>query len=416
MKGRGARARGALLATCLGLGAAGCGPGPPRAIVSAQQRITAAPKDPAAWVALATALDEEGREEEALDAFETAFDLQSKDLAAYRRAAAIAGSFGRYVEARLFADLGLFDHPGDPECLLLAARALVSRGKHQKAREYLKKLGHEQAAPFVVSRDKAMLAKLRYKHDGPVFVIRTDTSAAMAAQVSQTAERIFARYRDLIPGLRAPGYKMRIFLFNEKADYAAMVQRYHGHLAETEGLTVRDPFGIRVIACIESEETFEGVLRGPEWINRILLHEINHVGMFLTAGNVPPWVAEGFAEYTAGAEPVNSSFEVGGVLRGRADMMRFLEAKGLRFPSLGSLLGSRDGSLGQGVPPVAFYSYAWSLVHFLHQGQGGAYRERFQRMLELLVAGRKGDAFSEAFAGVDLGQLETRWQAHARGL
>lgn len=391
-----------------------CGFGSQAAIDAAREKLARQPKSWQAWVELARALDGAGRAEDAMEAFETSFDHQCKDVTAYRRAAELAGSFGLFREARLFADLGLYEAPDDRECTLLAARALVSRGKHRKARDYLGKLGLESVQPFHVSPDRALLGKLRYKHSGAVFTVRTDVGRRAAEQFSVIAERVFRRYMQLFPGLKPPGFKIRIFLFNEKTDYKRMIQRYPHHIAESEGLTIKDASAIRVITCMESDPYWEGTMRGPEWVNRVLLHELNHVAMFLIGGgNIPLWLAEGYAEYTAGADPAGTNFPVGVVLRKRADVIKFMEAgvggKKIMMPDLQRFVTGRTSGPG-------LYEHAWSLVHFLHHGAGGKYHARMRKMLDLISQGYGSSCFQRAFEGVDLERLEKEWHEYARSL
>lgn len=399
-----------LLAASLALAVGGCGG--QAQIDAAQSKVDKNPKKAEHWVELARALDSAGKEEEAMYAYSAAFDRHTKDIAAYRRAAEIAGSYGYFREARTWADLGLWAKEGDPACLKLAARALLSTRKprdRERAQKYLKKLGKSSVPIFHVTRDRALLAQLRGTATTPNFEIRTDGGNAYARDIGQVAQRIFSRYLQLLPGLKAPPTRMRIFVFERKADYDEVLARHAPRFSATEALTILDPAGIRVI--LSHEQTFgEGVTGSAEWMDRLLLHELTHVALFLgSRGGAPLWWQEGLAEYFSGADPVNASFGVGGRLVRRVEEMRFLEKAGVGLPSLSSLFRGYGADKGM-------YSHSWSFVHFLAHGGGGRYRERFQEMLKLSAQGRARSAFDTAFQGVDRAELQAEWHTYASNL
>lgn len=408
MSSRGGAPRGVALA--LALFVAGCG-GQAR-IDEAQAQVDRAPKKAENWIELARALDAAGKEEEAMYAFSAAFDRQSKDVAAYRRAAELAGNFGRFREARTFADLGLWAQKDDPKCLELAARALLSSGTPRdkdRAKKYLDKLGRDSVPLFWVSRDRLLLAKLRATSTTKNFEVRTDAGGAYARDIGVVAQRIFDRYYQLLPGLREPPTRMRLFVFERREDYVELCQKHADRFSESEALTILDPAGIRVIFSHEPT-VGEGVIGGAEWMDRLLLHELTHVCLYLgSRARAPLWMQEGLAEYFSGAEPVNASFPVGGILPGRVREMRLLERVGISLPSLATLFYGYGAERG-------LYSHAWSFMHFLAEGRAGRYRDRFEKMLGLAATGRADSAFDEAFAGVDRGALEREWHEYASTL
>ncbi len=389
--------------------AAGCG-GQAR-IDGARERVTSEPGSAPAWAEMGQALQSAGHEEEALAAYSKAMDLDTKDLLVYRKASELAASFGLFEEARIYADLGLYVDPADRECAFLGARARVSQGRVDDARKYLPVAGlAKPPVPYQLTPDKALLGKLKERVEGKYFVVRTDLDGRSAREVASTADLVWRRYKALFPNLDDPAVPVRIFLFSYKQDWTRMVGKYHQGVVEAEGLTIKDPMGgIRVISCMESEtDRGGGQRRGKEeWLDRILLHELNHVAALHALGTrAPLWLMEGYAEYTAGASPRLPGFRVGEILRDRADVIRFLDSRGQKPPRLSSLLGQGNWK------SAGFYEYAWSFVHFLHHGAGGAYLPRFRSMLERLNAGEYR-AFERAFEGVDLGRMEREWHAYA---
>lgn len=376
-----------------------------------QAAVAREPGSWGAWYEAARSL-EASDPEEALAALETAMDLSAKDPDVYRRASRLAASFGSFGDARIYAELGLYDHPQDAELKYLAAQAYLSM-KPPRAKEAKKHLdglpGVAPPPPVVPDEDRALLGSLRYKKDGATFQVRTNVSEAVTEYVSVMAEKIFDRYLALFPGLARPVQKPRIFIFDQKHEYTRMLERYRSAYAETEGLATRTPLGIKVLACMESAQEGGRTERGMDWLRVILLHELNHVAMYCyTGGEIPLWLTEGFAEYTAGSQPMGThGFKLGSVNRLRADNLKYLAERGVRPPSLRNL--TRSGAWSS----TGFYEYSWALTYHLLHGDGGAHAARFTRMLELVRFGRGSRAFDEAFAGVDLAALERGYLALA---
>ncbi|MHC4127875.1 MAG: hypothetical protein ACYSUA_06840, partial [Planctomycetota bacterium] len=60
---------------------------------------------------------------------------------------------------------------------------------------------------------------------------------------------------------------------------------------------------------------------------------------------------------------------------------------------------------------AGLYSQSWSMVHFLLYGDGGQYRQRFERYLRLVNAGHLSrEAFARAFETEDFDAFERRWK------
>lgn len=389
--------------------AAGCGGG--RELDAALKARDLSPEDWRAWARLGRALDATGDHEGAMDAFDEAMDLDADDPAIFERAAAIAGSFGLFRKARDYARLGLYAQGEHPGCHRMAAQALVSLGEDEVARQHLGPGGLVGLpGKFSVSATNALLGKLQFDAEGKFFVVRTDIGHAATRNLAATADLIYTRYHDLFPGLRPLRPTPKIFVFEQKKDWDAMIRRYNRSHAEAEGLTVADRSGgVRVVSCLETRSVYAGQISpGEAWIHRILLHELNHVAMLaISKGRPPPlWLMEGYAEYTSGASPRLPGFPVGGGLPLRSLELQYLAKKGRKPMRLKRLLG------GSSWQAQGLYAYAWSFVHFLHHGEGGRYRQRFQGLLREVAKGRGEGAFFAAYGDLDQARLEREWHAY----
>jgi tetratricopeptide (TPR) repeat protein len=179
-----------------------------------------------------------------------------------------------------------------------------------------------------------------------------------------------------------------------------------------------------------------GKRRGPRWepsmggtldmyaawpvtgLKKSLSHELAHALMRIRlprATVIPAWIDEGIATY----------LELASDERGRPvsrlvrhDLLAELrEARALRNALTWSSMLASPRSAFQGIHARARYAQAWSMVHFLLEGQRSGGERRLQKYLGLLSngMGSRINDFLRTF-GTDLEATEAAWVRHIDGL
>lgn len=138
-----------------------------------------------------------------------------------------------------------------------------------------------------------------------------------------------------------------------------------------------------------------------------IFHEYTHflIDNSLGRTSIPPWFNEGIAEYYERFTIENDQkITLGAVNNSHLQLLRQN-----RFIPLDVFFATDYYTLHKQSKQNAqlFYAQAWSLVHYLLQGDGGARRGQFNKFVELLIAGTKPkDAFQRAFE-TDYAAMET---------
>lgn len=161
--------------------------------------------------------------------------------------------------------------------------------------------------------------------------------------------------------------------------------------------------------------------RPPQALFRVLYHEGFHQFVFnCISRTCPIWLNEGMAEYFSEATWTGKSFSTGEVSVQRLRVLREALRKGDYVPLLtlvtmtpdvwAKSVQSRSASAGLN------YVEAWSLVHFLINGDGGRYRARFGAYVKKIAENADPeDAFTGCF-GKNVDAMEAAWKKHVMGL
>lgn len=124
---------------------------------------------------------------------------------------------------------------------------------------------------------------------GEHVVVRTDLGAETAAELCRLADALWEPLLDRLDG--APLRPLQLFVFRNRADYAAYVQSLSHGDAGTRGLC--DYASYQTLVAAEGLE--------PADLHAIVLHELTHLFFFgATPVAMPDWYAEGFAETFGG--------------------------------------------------------------------------------------------------------------------
>lgn len=141
-----------------------------------------------------------------------------------------------------------------------------------------------------------------------------------------------------------------------------------------------------------------------------LLHEYFHHFSFQhsSAGHLPGWLVEGFAEYFMTADVQDNTIRIGEFNQNRAEWL--LTASWI---PLADLLGKRMGEIRAGSHRDTYYPVAWLLTHWFMNDEA----RRAQLGAYITAVGQGGDpvrAMEEA-TGLTLAELRRRLQSYMRG-
>jgi uncharacterized protein YegP (UPF0339 family) len=158
-----------------------------------------------------------------------------------------------------------------------------------------------------------------------------------------------------------------------------------------------------------------------------ILHEATHVLIHYLAGFRAKqaadlfWIQEGIADFCAGFRNVEDGIEIGAINADRLTGVKQLYAVGRSNPGIlipfQALLQFNQMHWMQtiNIPNPQqkqqaigrIYIQGWALFYFLHHGEDGKYRSRLQALMQRVIeTSSKYEDFQQAFAGVDLAQLE----------
>jgi hypothetical protein len=146
----------------------------------------------------------------------------------------------------------------------------------------------------------------------------------------------------------------------------------------------------------------------------VLRHEGFHQFAYSRFGtDLPPWVNEGLAEVFGASVMVDGNLLVGQPSARMLDAVRSSVELGTAVPfdRMLAMTAKQWSEALAGDAAAGLYTQSWSMVHFLICGDGGRYRDRFERYLRLVNAGYLSrDAFVRAFETDDFEAFEHRWR------
>lgn len=207
----------------------------------------------------------------------------------------------------------------------------------------------------------------------------------MAEEYHRRTQGFSGEIRDRLP----------FYLFRTSEEYYSS-----GGLPGSAGVFIIDRNGARLMAIAGTET------KGTTW------HTVQHEGFHQFAhavirGDLPPWVNEGIAEYFGESIFTGDAFVTGIIPPYRLKRVQ-AEIQGNRFKSIKNmmLLSHQDWNSEM---QIENYDQAWSMVHFLAQGENGRYQEAFVNFMKLIGRGTPWqNSWLQTFGST--GDFEQRWK------
>jgi hypothetical protein len=240
------------------------------------------------------------------------------------------------------------------------------------------------------------------------YSVKTDLPAEEAGALARHLNLMYGEYTGRLASLpaRAPT-PMNVLLFADRLDYEETLRRRYGvHADGTGGMFFVKTLGTGLAVWTD------GLPR------RRVLHVLRHEGFHQFAysrfgTDLPLWVNEGLAEIFGASVVVDGNLLVGQPSARMLDAVRSSIELGTAVPfdrMLAMTAQQWSEALARDTA-AGLYTQSWSMVHFLIYGDGGRYRDRFERYLRLVNAGHLSrEAFVRAFETDDFKAFEQRWR------
>jgi hypothetical protein len=226
------------------------------------------------------------------------------------------------------------------------------------------------------------------------YIIHTDlpTDEAKEAVIRMTkmADEYHARTQGFSGDIRE---RMPFFLFKKADDYYKA-----GGLPGSAGVFNPNDKSLMAIAGQETG--------GQTW------HVVQHEGFhqfahFVIRGELPVWVNEGIAEYFGESLFTGDGFVSGVIPPWRLKRLQE-EIKAGRLKSVRDMMLTSHAEWN-GRLAIENYDQAWSMVHFLAQGENGRYQESFVSFMKLIGKGTPWEnAWKQTFG--DAVGFEQHWK------
>ena len=198
----------------------------------------------------------------------------------------------------------------------------------------------------------------------------TDDVKEAVIRMSRMAEEYHARTQGFSGEIRE---RLPFYLFRTAQEYYNS-----GGLPGSAGVFMVDGNGARLMAIAGSDSN------GFTW------HTVQHEGFHQFAhavirGELPPWVNEGIAEYFGESIFTGDGFVTGIIPPSRLKRVQ-AEIQSGRLKSLKDMMLLTHQQWNSEMQ-IENYDQAWSMVHFLAQGEDGRYQDAFVNFMKLIGKG-----------------------------
>lgn len=241
------------------------------------------------------------------------------------------------------------------------------------------------------------------------YIIHSDLTEDETRAYARHLDIVFQAYVKRLGSLRqrAP-QSLNVYLFAKRDDYLRTLESQFG----IDGTGSGGMFFVNQRGNGLAIWT-EGLPR--QRVEHVIQHEGFHqVAFALFGGELPVWANEGLAEFFGEGVVVGNELVIGQNSPRTLDALRDAIEKNevIPFATMLTLSGQAwNANVTTGNARLQ-YQQAWSMVHFLVYGDGGRYRNAFERYLRFLNMGNQSlDAWVKAFGNADLTSFEARWAA-----
>lgn len=235
------------------------------------------------------------------------------------------------------------------------------------------------------------LREIKTRH----YEIHTDLEPGLVVDLSNRMDTMYEEYARRLSEFKPPADAARlpVFLFSKKADYDALTGN---QAANTAGAFVYAGDNAFLAAYLQGQ--------GRDKLRRTLQHEAFHqFAYFAISRDLPIWLNEGMAQFFEEGLWTGKTFWTGQVpprrlwdLQEKIKQRKLVEFSKLLAITPDEWLKVLTGKREMG---ELYYEQAWSMVHFLVDGNGGDYRAKLFAFLKKLHAGQDADsAFNQAFS------------------
>lgn len=220
----------------------------------------------------------------------------------------------------------------------------------------------------------------------------TDDVKEAVIRMSRMAEEYHNRTQGFSGELRE---RQPFFLFRTPEEYYKA-----GGLPGSAGVFIVDSKGARLMAIAGADTN------GSTW------HTVQHEGFHQFAhavirGELPPWVNEGIAEYFGESLFTGDAFVTGIIPPYRLKRVQ-TEIQTNRFKSIKDMMLLSHQQWNSEMQ-IENYDQAWSMVHFLAQGENGKYQTAFVNFMKLIGRGTQWpQAWLQTFGSA--GDFEQHWK------
>jgi hypothetical protein len=253
------------------------------------------------------------------------------------------------------------------------------------------------AAPRSTRPDPKGVGGNLKRYDSPVYAVYTDVPEDDAKEALLRMNKMAFEYHERTKALFGGQINQQLpfYLFNNRPDYIKA-----SGMPQSAGIFTGDAL-------------MANAIRGEDGrINRVTWHVTQHEGFhqFVYAvirGEIPTWVNEGLAEYFGEGLFTGDGMVIGVISSGRLKEVKEQISEG-KFMSLKDMMLMSHAEWNANLTH-ANYDQAWSMVHFLAQGENGKYQDAFARFLQLVGKGNPWErAWVGAFGSVE--GFEQKWK------
>jgi hypothetical protein len=235
--------------------------------------------------------------------------------------------------------------------------------------------------------------------------MHTDVDEDLAREAQIRLDHMFEEYtlrtRDFAKTINR---KLPFYLFSHQEDYYAA-----GGLEGSAGVFMVRGNDARLMATVIHDPTGRG-RGGGTW--HVMQHEGFHQFAHMTiAPNLPMWVNEGLAEYFGESRFTGDSMVSGLIPEGRRRRL-LATIQNNRYTPFRDML-TMSNAVWNSQMKIENYDQAWSMVHFMAEGDGGKYQQPFLTYMQALAKGQNEDkAWTAAVGQNATDAFEAAWKRY----